>query len=296
MANNPKNYNDTSPAIPSGKAGVKWQAATPDVNPAVVRDVSAYVDPCTATAPGAVPTPPNDASQFLDGTGVFSTPSASLSNPMTTPGDLIVGGTSGTPTRLGIGSAGQVPTVVTGAIAWQTPAGGGGGASPLTNVVLIPAFTGANNYGTPGNFTVFGKLASRLLVLNPTTWKFSIVSGAATGLLGAAVVYRTLKDSATIIDSTAVTFSGISTVSLPAAEVFSDSIALAIDMIHDYYIAVWFDGAGGVASIQNFSTPTNVPGVIGGYISGNSTTLTGGGSIPALTSVECILSQVVALS
>lgn len=75
MANNPKNYNDTSPAAPSGKLNVKWQAVAPDANPSVARDVSAYVEPCTATTPGLVPTPPNDATKFLDGTGVFSTPS-----------------------------------------------------------------------------------------------------------------------------------------------------------------------------------------------------------------------------
>lgn len=295
MANNPKNYNDSSPAIPSGKAGVKWQAATPDTNPAVVRDVSAYVDPCTATTPGAVPTPPNDATKFLDGTGAFSALPGSLTNPMTTLGDLIVGGTSGTPARLGIGSSGQVPTVVSGAIAWQTPSGGGGGGgAPLTNVVALPGFSGSNNYA---GFTVFGLLGSRQLILNPSTWKFGIQPNVAgIGILDSAVVYRTLKDSLTIIDVTTVLYSGSPGINpIPGGENFSDSIALAIDMTHDYYIAVYFDPGAG-AAMKNFSTPTGATGILGGYASGNQTTLTGGGSIPALTTVECILSQVVALS
>jgi hypothetical protein len=51
---------------------------------------------------------------------------AGFANPMTTAGDLIDGGSGGTPQRLGIGSSGQVLTVVSGAPAWATPTGGGG--------------------------------------------------------------------------------------------------------------------------------------------------------------------------
>ena len=47
-----------------------------------------------------------------------------MSNPMTSAGDLIVGGTSGLPTRLGIGTSGLVLSVVAGAVTWATPAGG----------------------------------------------------------------------------------------------------------------------------------------------------------------------------
>ena len=47
-----------------------------------------------------------------------------MSNPMTAPQDLIVGGTAGLPTRLGVGTAGQVLTVAGGAVGWATPAAG----------------------------------------------------------------------------------------------------------------------------------------------------------------------------
>lgn len=50
------------------------------------------------------------------------TPAGGLTNPMTTAGDLIVGGSSGTPARLGVGSSGQVLTVVSGAPAWAAGA------------------------------------------------------------------------------------------------------------------------------------------------------------------------------
>lgn len=52
-----------------------------------------------------------------------------LSNPMTTAGDIIYGGASGTPTRLAVGTAGQVLKVNAGATApeWGAASGGGGG-------------------------------------------------------------------------------------------------------------------------------------------------------------------------
>jgi hypothetical protein len=49
-------------------------------------------------------------------------------NPMTTAGDLITGGASGAPERLGVGSNGQVLTVTAGALAW-------GAGSGIANVV-----------------------------------------------------------------------------------------------------------------------------------------------------------------
>lgn len=63
---------------------------------------------------------------FYDGTNVLVTgtsaaASAGFANPMTTLGDLIEGAALGAPSRLGIGSAGQVLTVVGGVPAWASP-------------------------------------------------------------------------------------------------------------------------------------------------------------------------------
>lgn len=66
-----------------------------------------------------------------------------MTNPMTTAGDLIVGGASGTPTRLGIGTDTHVLTMTSGVPGWAAPGGGGG----LTN------FTDAKNTAAP-NATV----------------------------------------------------------------------------------------------------------------------------------------------
>lgn len=50
-----------------------------------------------------------------------------MTNPMTTAGDLIVGGTGGEPTRLALGAEGQIPRSVGGAVVWTDETGGGGG-------------------------------------------------------------------------------------------------------------------------------------------------------------------------
>lgn len=48
-----------------------------------------------------------------------------MANPMTTAGDLIVGGSSGAPQRLAKGADGQVLTIVSGGAAWAVPAAAG---------------------------------------------------------------------------------------------------------------------------------------------------------------------------
>ena len=76
-----------------------------------------------------------------------------MTNPMTTAGDIIVGGSAGVPNRLAIGAAGKVLGVVAGSPAWVDPAGGGGGAVDSVNgqsgvVVLDAADVGADASGT----------------------------------------------------------------------------------------------------------------------------------------------------
>ena len=67
-AGQPLNFDATDPAALSGTVNVVFQADTPTAPPTnVPRNISAYVPVATATAPGGVPTPPNDKTQLLCG-------------------------------------------------------------------------------------------------------------------------------------------------------------------------------------------------------------------------------------
>lgn len=58
-----------------------------------------------------------------------------MTNPMTTAGDLIVGGASGAPTRLGISTNGYVLTLASGVPVWAAPSGGGGAWGSITGTL-----------------------------------------------------------------------------------------------------------------------------------------------------------------
>ncbi len=72
-------------------------------------------------------------------------------NPMTTAGDLIDGGSSGTPQRLGIGTTSQFLQVVSGAPAWATPADFA--PSGLTGATAASRYAGATTSGSPSSGT-----------------------------------------------------------------------------------------------------------------------------------------------
>ena len=56
----------------------------------------------------------------------YSPSEAGMSNPMTTAGDIIVGGTSGAPTRLAKGTQGQVLSIGSSGLEWANASSGGG--------------------------------------------------------------------------------------------------------------------------------------------------------------------------
>jgi len=106
-----------------------------DVNGYLMQGVLVFAD---ATARDAAITSPQEGQfAFLKNTNVttYYTGSAwanldttGMTNPMTTTGDTIYSSSGSTPARLGIGTAGQVLQVNSGATApeWATPAAGGG--------------------------------------------------------------------------------------------------------------------------------------------------------------------------
>ena len=104
-----------------------------------------------AATSGQVPT--------ANGSGgiAWSTPSTGMTNPMTTQGDLIVGGTSGAADRLGIGTNGQVLTSNGTTASWQTPSAGttytAGTGIDVTNdeisIADYPVITLSDSASTP---------------------------------------------------------------------------------------------------------------------------------------------------
>ena len=71
LADTNADFDDSTPAAVGTGKNVIWQkdALSPT-------NISAYMPVATSTVAGLVPAPPNDATKFLDGTGVFSTPSS----------------------------------------------------------------------------------------------------------------------------------------------------------------------------------------------------------------------------
>lgn len=85
------------------------------------------------------------------GTGTLQVNGTSvLTNPMTTAGDIIKGGTSGAAGRLAIGTTGQVLTVVSGAPAWA--AAGGGAMIQIAQTLVATAVNNITFSSIPGTF------------------------------------------------------------------------------------------------------------------------------------------------
>jgi hypothetical protein len=125
-----------------------------DVNGYLMQGILVFA---SATARDAAITSPQEGQfAFLKDTNVttYYTGSAwanvdttGMTNPMTTTGDVIYSSSGSTPARLGIGTAGQVLQVNSGATApeWATPAAGGSGFSV---VKAATTFTNVANTGT----------------------------------------------------------------------------------------------------------------------------------------------------
>lgn len=102
-------------------SGRTWVYAGDAIWTVKTTEVPAHLDDLTDVT---APTPsPNDLLSW-DGTAWINISPADADltiNPMTTAGDLIVGGTSGAPDRIAIGTSGKVLTSNGATATWETP-------------------------------------------------------------------------------------------------------------------------------------------------------------------------------
>lgn len=136
-----------------------------------------------------------------------------MSNPMTTAGDLVVGGASGAPGRLGLGSALQHLRVNSGATALEfadPPSGSSGALFPLIgdpSSFAGDADTDFRGAADLGNYTAVGSDGAGTVALRTTTTSINIYELTDAGLLiqcghGEGQTFRadyTLPDNQSII-------------------------------------------------------------------------------------------------
>lgn len=141
--------------------------------------------------------------------------SGGMTNPMTTSGDTIYGGASGTPTRLGVGSTGQVLTVASGVPSWATPASGSSKVVQIvTGVTSTPTTTTSTSLvDTTLSATITPTSASNKVLLFLTQNGLSktaanINSSIEIDLLRGSTVIQTVATRVLEEDNAAHTFVG----------------------------------------------------------------------------------------
>ena len=111
-------------------------------------------------------------------------PSTGFANPMTTEGDIIVGGVAGVPTRLALGAETDVLTAGAATAAWAAGGGGGGGGiwSATDQDFLGWAFPAVVDNGIGLPFTT-GQLALTMVKVEKTGVVGHIVFGISAGTI-----------------------------------------------------------------------------------------------------------------
>ena len=133
----------------------------------------------------------------LDSTGTERQIDAAFLNPMTSKGDMIVGGVSGLETRLPGGTNGQLLTYNTGApdnIQWSTFSG-------ANNIVVSSAITGSTSgtsYSTPTNGIVTiiptGRSVMIFLTSNTTGTQSNVAVDSSSSTTFVSAGFQLLKD------------------------------------------------------------------------------------------------------
>jgi hypothetical protein len=133
----------------------------------------------------------SSAGKFLTNDGSSYSWASALANPMTTYGDLIVGGLSGTSLRLGIGSINQVLTVLNSTtLSWETPLINpmtfygdlilGGASGSLTKLSIGSVGQVLTVYTSSGGYNL-AEWVTPVTLANPMTTVGDIIYGTTSG-------------------------------------------------------------------------------------------------------------------
>jgi hypothetical protein len=105
----------------------------------------------------------------------------------------------------------------------------------------------------------------------PSAWKFRLNVTSGTFTFSNFVIRRTLTGSTTYIDSTAVTFGGTSAPLMSAGWNQSDTISVALDTDHDYYILGYISAASSGVAAWTAGNDAASPEAVSGWLAGNQT-------------------------
>lgn len=145
-------------------------------------------------------------------------PDPLIVNPMSAPGDLIVGGYDGTPIRLPVGLAGQVLTVVNGILTWTTPGAVGINPTPTPvqtanytlsaadsgGVVSFDATAGPLTASLPAASSVSPDLIFRVKKIDSTTNTVTVMAHAGDTINGDATLIISSRYSVAALESDTV--------------------------------------------------------------------------------------------
>lgn len=185
-----------------------------------------------------------------------------LANPMTAAGDIIIGGTGGTPTRLAKGTNGYRLTLVSGVPAWA--ADGGGGGSSAIDVFNFP-MTGTNNgwsgytirLAIPGCYLPTGSKISIQFITNPGTSTTFAITGCWVGNSSVSGQGYPINFSGT---PTQVTFGGSNTISVTGGKgIFSDTITFST-VVNTPIVISFQVTSGDAATPSSTSTDAGIQG------------------------------------
>jgi hypothetical protein len=155
-----------------------------------------------AAAPGA-PGAGQVAIYAKTGGGVFAKDAAGtesplgatgLTNPMTTAGDMIVGGTAGTPTRTGISTDGYIWMLVSGLPAWAAPVSGIPQNSQSAAYTLLLSDNGKHIYHPSADTTArTWTIPANASVAFPLGSAVTFVNDNAAGVITIAITTDTMR-------------------------------------------------------------------------------------------------------